>query len=217
LGCDRGMCFVAESRAQLFLPQAEYGQFAPNHARSTRPQGQQRGHSHGLQLSWYAYMCMSLFSRPVFLFSCLTSPRTVCLLRAPSSCRCDVARCADFAIRVSGGGDRWFTAPMDDSFFNIKFFAPQQHSLDDVEIMGGESVINEAAGKRTNERTQKFVCFVSLSGLSLPPPPRLIHSFLVSVRVVWCDVVSAQVWEGCLKPQRRVCCPTDRTAISMKR
>ena len=50
--------------------------------------------------------------------------------------------CREFALRVSGLGDRWFTAPMprvDAKLFDG--FGP-----DDIEYMGGESTINETVG-----------------------------------------------------------------------
>jgi hypothetical protein len=50
--------------------------------------------------------------------------------------------CSEFGIRVSGLGDRWFTAPMpmvDGEFFD-------GFSEEDVEYMGGESIINETVG-----------------------------------------------------------------------
>ena len=50
--------------------------------------------------------------------------------------------CRTFAIRVSGLGDRWFEAPMPD--MEPKLF--DGFTQDDVEYMGGESVINETVG-----------------------------------------------------------------------
>jgi hypothetical protein len=50
--------------------------------------------------------------------------------------------CRDFAIRVSGLGDAWFRAPL--PAVEAKFF--EGFGPDDVEYMGGESVINETVG-----------------------------------------------------------------------
>lgn len=50
--------------------------------------------------------------------------------------------CRKFGIRVSGLGDRWFTAPM--PMVEGKYF--EGFSEDDVEYMGGESTINETVG-----------------------------------------------------------------------
>jgi hypothetical protein len=50
--------------------------------------------------------------------------------------------CRNFAIRVSGLGDAWFEAPMPD--MEPKLF--EGFTKDDVEYMGGESVINETVG-----------------------------------------------------------------------
>lgn len=50
--------------------------------------------------------------------------------------------CRNFAIRVSGLGDTWFEAPMPD--MEPKLF--EGFTKDDVEYMGGESVINETVG-----------------------------------------------------------------------
>lgn len=50
--------------------------------------------------------------------------------------------CRTFAIRVSGLGDAWFEAPMPP--VEAKLF--EGHTIDDVEYMGGESVINETVG-----------------------------------------------------------------------
>lgn len=50
--------------------------------------------------------------------------------------------CRDFAIRVSGLGDTWFQAPLPS--LEAKFF--DGFGPDDVEYMGGESVINETVG-----------------------------------------------------------------------
>jgi hypothetical protein len=50
--------------------------------------------------------------------------------------------CRDFAIRVSGLGDEWFQAPLPD--VEAKFF--DGFGPEDVEYMGGESVINETVG-----------------------------------------------------------------------
>jgi Protein of unknown function (DUF1116) len=50
--------------------------------------------------------------------------------------------CRNFAIRVSGLGETWFAAPMPD--MEPKLF--EGFTKDDVEYMGGESVINETVG-----------------------------------------------------------------------
>ena len=50
--------------------------------------------------------------------------------------------CRTFAIRVSGLGDAWFEAPMPP--VEAKLF--DGHTMDEVEYMGGESVINETVG-----------------------------------------------------------------------
>jgi Protein of unknown function (DUF1116) len=50
--------------------------------------------------------------------------------------------CREFAIRVSGLGDRWFTAPM--PTVEAKLF--DGYGRDDIEYMGGESTINETIG-----------------------------------------------------------------------
>jgi hypothetical protein len=50
--------------------------------------------------------------------------------------------CRDFAVRVSGLGDEWFQAPLPD--VEAKFF--DGFGPEDVEYMGGESVINETVG-----------------------------------------------------------------------
>jgi Protein of unknown function (DUF1116) len=50
--------------------------------------------------------------------------------------------CRDFSIRVSGLGDEWFSAPL--PRVEAKLF--EGHSEDDIEFMGGESVINETVG-----------------------------------------------------------------------
>jgi len=50
--------------------------------------------------------------------------------------------CHEFAVRVSGLGDRWFTAPI--PMVDAKLF--DGYSADDIEYMGGESTINETVG-----------------------------------------------------------------------
>jgi hypothetical protein len=50
--------------------------------------------------------------------------------------------CRNFSIRVSGLGDRWFEAPMPP--VDAKLF--EGYSREDIEYMGGESVINETVG-----------------------------------------------------------------------
>jgi hypothetical protein len=50
--------------------------------------------------------------------------------------------CKNFAVRVSGLGDAWFQAPM--PVMQPKLF--EGFTIDDVEYMGGESVINETVG-----------------------------------------------------------------------
>ena len=54
-----------------------------------------------------------------------------------------VFNCRDFAIRVSGLGDRWFRGPHQ-TMFGAKLFDGFTEA--DVEIMGGESTFNETAG-----------------------------------------------------------------------
>jgi hypothetical protein len=51
--------------------------------------------------------------------------------------------CRDFAIRVSGLGDTWYRGPLPD-VSDAKLFPSFQK--DDIEFMGGESVINETVG-----------------------------------------------------------------------
>jgi hypothetical protein len=50
--------------------------------------------------------------------------------------------CRNFAIRVSGLGNTWFQAPM--PAVDAKLF--EGHGVEDIEYMGGESVINETVG-----------------------------------------------------------------------
>jgi len=50
--------------------------------------------------------------------------------------------CRDFAVRVSGLGDTWFTAPLEP--VEAKLFDGFTEA--DIEFMGGESVINETVG-----------------------------------------------------------------------
>jgi Protein of unknown function (DUF1116) len=50
--------------------------------------------------------------------------------------------CREFAVRVSGLGDRWFTAPM--PTVDAKLF--DGYGRNDIEYMGGESTINETIG-----------------------------------------------------------------------
>jgi hypothetical protein len=50
--------------------------------------------------------------------------------------------CREFGIRVSGLGAEWFRAPLGQ--VEGKFFPG--YTVDDVEFMGGESVINETVG-----------------------------------------------------------------------
>jgi Protein of unknown function (DUF1116) len=50
--------------------------------------------------------------------------------------------CRDFAVRVSGLGEKWFQAPLPP--VEAKFF--EGFGPDDAEYMGGESVINETVG-----------------------------------------------------------------------
>jgi hypothetical protein len=50
--------------------------------------------------------------------------------------------CREFAVRVSGLGDAWFTAPLEP--VEAKLF--EGFTEDDIEFMGGESVINETVG-----------------------------------------------------------------------
>src|SRR5207237_311808 len=51
--------------------------------------------------------------------------------------------CRDYAIRVSGLGDEWFRGPLP-SLAAAKLF--EGYTLDDVQFMGGESVIAETVG-----------------------------------------------------------------------
>jgi hypothetical protein len=50
--------------------------------------------------------------------------------------------CSEFAIRVGGLGDQWFRAPM--PMIDGKYF--EQFSEEDVQYMGGDSVINATVG-----------------------------------------------------------------------
>jgi hypothetical protein len=50
--------------------------------------------------------------------------------------------CREFSIRVSGAGDEWFRAPLPRP--RAKLF--DGYTDDDIEFMGGESIINETAG-----------------------------------------------------------------------
>jgi hypothetical protein len=50
--------------------------------------------------------------------------------------------CREFAVRVSGLGDEWFTAPI--PAVDAKLF--DGYGPDDIEYMGGESTINETVG-----------------------------------------------------------------------
>jgi hypothetical protein len=50
--------------------------------------------------------------------------------------------CREFSIRVSGLGDEWFSAPLPE--VEAKLFAG--FGVDDIEFMGGESIINETVG-----------------------------------------------------------------------
>jgi hypothetical protein len=50
--------------------------------------------------------------------------------------------CAEFAIRVSGLGDEWFRSELPD--VDAKLF--DDYTPDDIEFMGGESIINETVG-----------------------------------------------------------------------
>jgi hypothetical protein len=54
-----------------------------------------------------------------------------------------VFNCRDFAIRVSGLGDRWFRGPLP-TMYGAKLFDGFTEA--DVEYMGGESTFNETAG-----------------------------------------------------------------------
>lgn len=51
--------------------------------------------------------------------------------------------CKQFGVQVSGLGDRWFTGPVPE-FEDYKI--EQGFSIEDMEIMGGESVITEVVG-----------------------------------------------------------------------
>lgn len=50
--------------------------------------------------------------------------------------------CREFAIRVSGLGDEWFRGPLPS--IDAKLF--EGYTEDDIEFMGGESIINETTG-----------------------------------------------------------------------
>lgn len=50
--------------------------------------------------------------------------------------------CREFAIRVSGLGDEWFRCPLPD--VEAKLF--EGYTPEDIEFMGGESIINETVG-----------------------------------------------------------------------
>jgi hypothetical protein len=50
--------------------------------------------------------------------------------------------CREFAVRVSGLGDQWFTAPI--PAVDAKLF--DGHTAEEIEYMGGESTINETVG-----------------------------------------------------------------------
>jgi hypothetical protein len=50
--------------------------------------------------------------------------------------------CREFAVRISGLPDRWFTAPM--PLVDAKLF--DGYGPEDIEYMGGESTINETVG-----------------------------------------------------------------------
>jgi hypothetical protein len=50
--------------------------------------------------------------------------------------------CKEFAIRVSGLGDEWFRCPLPD--VEAKLF--EGYTPEDIEFMGGESIINETVG-----------------------------------------------------------------------
>ena len=54
-----------------------------------------------------------------------------------------VFNCRDFAIRVSGLGERWFRGPLP-TMFGAKLF--EGFTEADIEFMGGESTFNETAG-----------------------------------------------------------------------
>lgn len=51
--------------------------------------------------------------------------------------------CAEFGIQVSGTGDTWFTGPLP-SFDNFRL--EPGYDTDDIEFMGGESIITEVVG-----------------------------------------------------------------------
>lgn len=54
-----------------------------------------------------------------------------------------IFNCRDFAIRVSGLGDRWFRGPLPEAD-GAKLF--EGHTEDEIEFMGGESTLNETVG-----------------------------------------------------------------------
>lgn len=51
--------------------------------------------------------------------------------------------CQEFGIRVSGLGDEWFTGPLP-IVEDLQLF--DGHGIDDIEVMGGESLITEVCG-----------------------------------------------------------------------
>ncbi|MEU4227641.1 DUF1116 domain-containing protein [Nonomuraea sp. NPDC026600] len=51
--------------------------------------------------------------------------------------------CSEFSIRVSGTGDRWFRGPLP-TLQDCHLFPG--HTRDDLEVMGGESIITEVCG-----------------------------------------------------------------------
>ena len=71
--------------------------------------------------------------------------------------------CKEFSIRVSGLGDQWFNAPLPD--VEAKLFA--QFGPEDIEFMGGESIINETVGSAASRRRRR-----SLSRITRAAPRR---------------------------------------------
>lgn len=59
-----------------------------------------------------------------------------------------IENCRVFAIRVSGLGNRWFTAPIEEKYktFIGKGYKGREYNLSEVAYGGGESVFKEAAG-----------------------------------------------------------------------
>lgn len=61
--------------------------------------------------------------------------------------------CRQFGIQVSGLGDRWFTGPL--PHFE-HYGVSEDHSIEDAEFMGGESIITEVCGLGAFAQTAAF-------------------------------------------------------------